>query len=98
MKLGLVIAMMLAPIIWADSAPWALLDVRQTGYNQNLAAVSPTGPVYLTNQACPAPTIALGDSSRVASCVTKTDSSGNVQFAVQIGEAFAPALVLDSDR
>jgi uncharacterized protein (TIGR03437 family) len=97
LKFILVIAMMLAPVLWADSAPWALLDVRQTGYNQNLAAFSPTGPVYLTNQACPAPTISLGDSSRVASCVTKTDSSGNVRFAVQIGEAFAPALVLDSN-
>jgi hypothetical protein len=90
------LAIILVPVLSADSAPWALLDVRQTGYNQNLAAVSPTGPVYLTNQPCPAPTIPLGDPSFSASCVTKTDDSGQMRFAVQIGGAFAPELVLDS--
>lgn len=81
----------------ADLSPWALLAVHNTGYNQNLAAVSQTGPVYLTNQTCPAPTITLGDSSHSASCVTKTDASGNLQFETQIGGAFAANLVLGSD-
>jgi uncharacterized protein (TIGR03437 family) len=91
------LAIILAPVLSADSAPWALLDIRQTGYNQNLAAVSPTGPVYLTNQGCPEPTITLGDSSLSASCVTKTDAAGNVKFATEIGGASAPELVIDSD-
>ena len=32
----------------ADPSSWALLNVRDTGYNQNLAAVSTSGPIYLT--------------------------------------------------
>jgi uncharacterized protein (TIGR03437 family) len=95
---GFLAQALLAPLCSsADLSPWALLAVHNTGYNQNLAAVSQTGPVYLTDQTCPAPTITLGDSSHSASCVTKTDVSGNLQFETQIGGAFAPNLVLGSD-
>lgn len=82
----------------ADPSLWALLAVRNTGYNQDLAAVSTSGPIYLTQVVCPAPTITVGDPFQAfwKSCVTKTNESGEVQYAVQISGAFASYLTVDS--
>src|SRR5260370_31456142 len=90
------LAILLTPVSLADSSIWTLLGVRETGFASGLAALSATGPVYLAYHACPAPTITLGNASQSASCVSKADASGQPQFAVQIGGAFSPELVLDS--
>ena len=89
---------MLPVCLSADPLPWALLAVRNTGYNQNLAAVSPSGPIYLTQVGCPAPTLTVDDSSQAVwkTCVTKTNESDEVQYAVQISGAFASYLTVDS--
>ena len=84
----------------ASTSSWTVLGVQDMGLKLvSSAAVSSDGEIYSSafGGVCPAPTLTVGDTSQFSSCVTKTNTSGNLVFSVRIGGANVKALVLDAE-
>jgi uncharacterized protein (TIGR03437 family) len=90
-----------APVVFGSTSAWGVLGVQGPGIgaqNLSVVAIAPDGWVYSGSfPSCTAPTLQFGDSSGETFCVTKTGTTGNSVFSVQIGGvSVVDALISDA--
>jgi len=85
----------------ADSSPWSVSNLQDTGLSGALAVMTSAGELIVVNQisgpgACAQPTASYGSTNSLSSCVTKVSGSGQTVFSVEMNATGVIALVVDA--